>query len=372
MMYRFMILVMAVTLIGLQACTASSKARSPITTSLDALHGEASNQVFRDSQIRLVSIAGLLPNPAVGLSSWFRKEKSSLSAVSRHAVLEEKLSGDKVISLEIESEAELRDLAVIYDELENVYSHTTAIIAHIINLEYFQSQLNLLPTEDKKPSKTNTTSLIQNQLMDKISDTKLELVNAQRALGEAKSALMKTMAKHGGVIVLSWETQTTVNSGASLLDKIGIAKSNKSKTSGYAILGGIKMSQIMLGNETILRLKDEGSNENFYMDSLLLQAKNILYTASLDIEAKIAASLDADVKDLRSDRAFLSSGGKIKIGLLLESLANLANRGAMGASKWNVETIDSGTTVKSLVDSSDGGWKTIYVTKTRRHDLGKW
>ena len=127
----------------------------------------------------------------------------------------------------------------------------------------------------------------------------------------------------------------------------------------------------MLGNDSILKFQKEPSGKYFYMNSIVLQAKHILYSATMDLESEILANLDVDINDLKNPDSFLSDGANIKNTLVLKSLLSLANKGALGNSDWDLIPMSKFSSLKSIVDDSDN-WKTIYVLKTRRRDLGNW
>lgn len=343
----------------LEFCScATTENKYPITTSLDELHGEVSDQVLKDSQIRLVSIAGLLPDATVGLSHWYRKEKTGMAAVGRTASIAELQDGDYITRLEIASNATLTDLTNIQGDIETAYMLTGKSIAQTIDLDYL-TQSNC---EEKD-------SAMRTEINSKIKELQASLENLHMELSEYRIKIMEKMAQAGGIIIITWENTQSSNYGMKLLSKIGYNSTSQRKISGYAILSGIRLSQLMLGTESINNLQNESFGKYFYMNSIVLQSENIIYSATLDLESEIIANLDADINDFK--KIDLSKGANVKIDILLQSLTSLSNRGCLGKSDWSIIPMSNFSSLEDLANDSDG-WKTIYTLKTRRRDLGNW
>lgn len=338
----------------------SSHHQFPITTSIDQLHGESSDQVFRDSQIRLVSIAGLLPDANVALSNWYRKEKTGMASVARNAVSAKLGDGDYILRTEIPSSSTLKELVVIQETIQTIYHYTAKAIGKTIDKSFYMSAT----------SKETDAASIEG-LKTKIAEIDKEIDELNEKLLKLNTILMKAVAANGDIVILNWETQQVSDAGISLSSLFQSKAASQKKTTGYAILSGIRLSQIMLGDTSISILNKESPGKYFYMNSVVMQARKILYSASLDMQSEIMANLDIDVKNLESIESFLSEGSKLKINYYINQLTNLSNRGCLTENTWKLIPIPDSQDVKELIADS-AGWKTIYVLKTRRRDLSIW
>ncbi|HTE05242.1 MAG TPA: hypothetical protein VK824_03520 [Planctomycetota bacterium] len=177
-----------------------------------------------------------------------------------------------------------------------------------------------------------------------------------------------------GVLVMRWETRDKSSNGFSLGSLFGASTEDDLATSGFAILGGLRLTTLFVGPEIGrfrpgtkkswdwgLHYKASGlipwflsrTYENARITTHIFQVQNVLYLQDADIEKKTAVALEASASQLQHLGTTLKKVEKVELESIGERLSSLSNLGVIGSVKRRVYPMDYRTGMFASLTGED-------------------
>jgi hypothetical protein len=178
------------------------------------------------------------------------------------------------------------------------------------------------------------------ELEKRVADLTEKKTDVDKAIADLLKDYREAFTKHPGLIVARW----TVRNAAGASAKTGIFDVSGSKsdtTSGYLILGGLRVSSLYFGDDLrsyvrIVEKVDAKLFDQFGITTYLIQTRALAYTNALDLQKALSASLSASIKSLGSIEDLLTAMDKITLSGYITTAMNLDNTGSMNNATWYV------------------------------------
>src|ERR1051326_1649561 len=283
----------------------------PISTTLTDLIAE-SNDYSVDPLISFhenLSINGLLLQPQVGthwytahpgfLERWKGETRSSPAfAIGISARLEEPsfcLSGETLDPPDITAVNEVKK------HIEEVQAHTVEAIRATTGIAVKQAALQRVAID--KISSAAEKKATQDALDKEIADLQKQKLDADKAIADALGKYRDLVASKPGLIVARWTVSDS--SGAAARTSIFDTSYSQAKTTtGYLVLGGVRVSSLYFGDDFRAYVGSIGKNEQAFFDRMgittyLIQTKALAYTNALDLQRAFSGSLSARSEERR-------------------------------------------------------------------------
>lgn len=328
---------------------AGCSSKPPISTTLTDLIAE-SNDYNVDPMVDFhenVSINGLLLQPQVG-SHWYTarpgffdrlwgKQRSSPAfAIGISARLEEPtfcLSGET-------PEVAITEVNKVKKSIEAIQARTVEATRITVELAAARAalQANTLDTLRDVVGREARKA----ELDAKVNSLTAEKAEVDKKLNTELETFRTTVASNPGLIVARWTVKNT--SGASA--KTGIfdtSASSSDTTSGYVILGGVRVSSLYFGDDLRTYVRTALKEDAVFFDKLgittyMIQTKALAYTNALDLQRALAGSLTVKVSSLSHIKDLLTDMDKVTIAGYAATAMNLDNTGSLSGVQWYVRS----------------------------------
>jgi len=337
---------------------ASALAGSMITSTLDDLVSENNNQVLGDSQERLLSIMGLSPDADVGLSMWYRHNKSNTSSV---------LSGEYMSNDDTSKNYILRHTFPLCAGFSPSITNGIADNLNDLQIEAGKRlalQLNILAIASDS-NKQNDVQSAKKAIADS------EQIDVQK-----RKAIQSAISACPNIIVISWSSENEKKSSFDVSSLFKGKGSSVEKVSGYAVIAGLRSNYVVYGSEYKEKIKSKKKADYYYTVTSNLQAQAISYVSGQSFQRSFLANLNIPLDDVTK---YLSDIKKLGIEFSFNQAEEKLNFGSLGVSQWSVDEIDEASTnlseLKRFIQTSTTqayAWKTIYSVRTKRCDTGNW
>ena len=323
--------------------------KPPISTTLTDLVAE-SNEYKVDPMIDFhenVSINGLLLQPQVGahwytarpgmFDQWRGRQRSSPAfAIGISARLEEPtfcLSG----------ETPAVDVTVVNDVKKNIEAiQARTVEATRITVDLAAARAALQKNEVDQRLAADERAAQKKELEARITELTTAKKDVDQKLNAELEIYRTNVATHPGLIVARWTVKNT--SGASAKTSIfDVNSSSSDTTSGYLVLGGVRVSSLYFGDDLRVYVKMVLKEEQSFFDRLgittyLIQTKALAYTNALDLQKALSASFSAKISSLGSIKDLLTDMDKITLAGYATTAMNLDNTGSLSGVHWYVRS----------------------------------
>lgn len=149
-----------------------------------------------------------------------------------------------------------------------------------------------------------------------------DLAVAQKTLADARNALFSGLDDN--MVIANWTRKDQFQGLASVLPFLQANASRDSTASGVLILGGVRVVNVMFGEDLYCMAQNAQSNpaqwaqlRNVSVTTNLVQAQAVAYVSDLDVTNSLAASLKLTQQQLQA----LLKSGKAGLGNSAESLS---------------------------------------------------
>jgi len=291
-----------------------------MVSSLEDISTESQKEgIFEARQYRIASIPGWLNIPEVGELYFYKPQRKPTSAIGISA------SGKSyVLSSEFDGtgkpeDCDLETLIGIRDKIANTLQLGKALISQRIRVA--------------KLKNTKEVAVADLLAAEKIED------DAESRFDKEYSPLLSAIKK-SGVFIYRWSTANSMGGSLGIDALAAIEGKKEDHQNGFAIVCGLRLQTLYIGRDILNQwpnLNRESSfDNNFMLITGMMQAKHIVYSSMLDLEAYINANFKASAAELQALPATLREATEIKIEATLASVANLSNSGIMGGVKRNI------------------------------------
>jgi hypothetical protein len=308
-------------------------------TSLEDLTSATQRQGFSEvNQNRIISISGLLPQSSVASTYHYKDSRSPSTAFgitnTPSYLLESRIDGP-----------ELADLIEIRKQVIEARAAASRAIASRLAIAGARARLRE-ESERNEPSATLMTALA-----DEERAARAEYTSARDSFDTELNEAIEAV-NVPGVLVMRWQTSDSSSGDFSLDSMLGFSRSHDLATSGFAILGGLRLTTLFVGPE-VANL-DPGSDRrwdwglHYYFSGLvpcflgrtydnvrltthILQAQNVLYLQDAEIEEKARFALDAGAAQLADLSETVRNVERIEFEYIVERLNSLSNLGVIGS-----------------------------------------
>jgi hypothetical protein len=230
---------------------------------------------------------------------------------------------------------------------------------------------------DARLSQSKVTDADRLTLGNLRTATQANLATAERELRDAQAAAEEALMKPG-LLVARWTAKRDVKGSVTAGSLAEFSGGQSRGQSGYLIAGGLRVVYLFFGDDYGKALASVGEYHGAGMSSVsvtthLLQAKNFVYVASLDIDAYAQLLLEAEGKKLFGNpKALLNDIDTVRIGAYLAASSRLRNQRVIGGFTWRKQVLDF-TKLSTLSQVNDEGdmerdahdWSTINVIFAR-------
>jgi|GEM_PF-3863619 len=337
---------------------------APITTTFSRLTAETENRHAGPLQLReIVSVSGQLMIPDVGTVYHYPQVLGFGNEFAPNHVVGVSTARDETsfgltLSLPTPPDAAMNE---VVGALTSVQARIRSAILLTVQLRRLEVELQ----EARRYASNDQIQSIQEnmrKLAEQIASNDTSLINDQKAF---TTAVMATP----GIMVVRW-TRRVDNGINAEVGKIlsGIFESS-STVSGYAIIGGPKITQMYFGNDfrrfiVAMRTLDYMGFRDFSrIPMYLLRANSVKYLSGVDISTLASFVADIDVKNLKGN---LTDLDRVKIRGYLAMAESLSNTGNLTGATWHKREIhfahqDNKRITNGVLDDSN--------IQLRPHDL---
>lgn len=300
----------------------------------------------------------------------------------------------RIGSCQSPGEAVVRAIA---GQIDKVQMHTLSLVD--LRLQLAQALVKgepdtvVNPLRDKINEKRNEIAVGRENIHKLISGERVDGINAQAPAGS-------------GILIVRWASSEEGGLSIDAGDAFGKGGFQASRRrSGYVILGGIEISQLVVGQDLLRDLHEVYSGDDPSLEALrqmlqsrklgfttfTLKAKDIAYAS--DLQAEFAAYIRAELS--KDTMTGITELDKVTVQAELRQAADLSNIGALPALSWSTEQVlfgekilpsratDTSGNLKSLSPEFDRdstpvtpspnaikGWSTIYsVVAIPKHKM---
>jgi hypothetical protein len=334
-------------ILGLFAGGCGSK--PPIGTTLTDLIAE-SNDYNVDPLIDFhenISINGLLLQPQVG-SHWYTAKKpgwlSRLRGVNSRSSpafaigISSRLEQPSFCLFGQTPSVPLTEVNKVKSTIEAIQAITVKGIGITVDAALAKAALRKLETDSSLNEVEKTT---QKQALEKrINDLNAAKTEVDKELAVSLQTYRDTVAKNPGLIVTRWTVKKS-SGGSAKTNLFDTSVSKSETTSGYLVLGGVRVASLYLGDDFRSYVKIIEPHERRLFDQLgfttyLIQTKSLAYTNALDLQQSFAAALSVKISSLADWNTLVSEMDKITIGAYFDTAMNLDNTGSATEATWYV------------------------------------
>ncbi|MBE0367538.1 hypothetical protein [Pseudoalteromonas aurantia] len=326
-----------------------------LIASFEDLTTETSKEGFtKIPQYRVISIPGMLPFSDIGGVHFYKSQRKPSSSIG--ITLE---ANSYAIETTIGGEDDSCAEECIYDIKEKILS--------VKNLAFdlAQARINLaVETASSVVKKKEEYASLRNEFNKQYKEA-LELI------------------KKSGVMVFTWSTGSEQSGSIGLGKLFGTSQSQSKLQSGFAVVSGLKISQLYVGSDignTWGGLnRSSGFSNRFEVTTYNLQAQYITYMAESEWSASTKFDFEAAAELLSNSGTLSERLGSIEIKQALAKTSSLMNMGVTGLSKREKVIVDWEKPFKKPIGCLNGsngsdfntnnGWQTIYAVKSDLKDI---
>lgn len=319
----------------LAACTPSDGVNSldglTTSTATDGSHARPVNLNY-PLQTRFLAVNGQLPVPGIG---------SACLASSRRPA-------NSIICFSQDGHTNVLRREYDYTggpgTLADIAKNLAALKLKVLKLEVLKLEAKTTPPDEK----ANVDSLV--------SAAAVNVAN----MAETLSGEMTT----ANVFVFRWSANQNGNASGTAGTFAGASASGQSSNSGMVIVGGLRMSQLLLGSTQDFDEVTAAYPQRAKIATLTMEAKNILYIAdgssSAAIQAALKGSLD-QAKNTNISTAALSANAYAAIANAQDNRGAFDSPSAVDLRKFEAPNLGG----------QEGKWMTFYATMTEIESLKK-
>jgi hypothetical protein len=310
----------------------------------------------------VLSISGTLPMLGVGCFYHYPSEQNPIDALGISLGRSFNLTGESV------AKPTTNDLIAVRNSL--LESQQMMVEATSLAL-----QRTILERQLASLSGRTNLAVLQPKLDRVESELKTAKANLLNALTQ-----FRTNASKPGIVVANWSQDSAKKGGFSVAPILSGGGSKSGRRKGIVILGGIRVSQLFIGNDfKSIFLNLTTADSRFFGDlgitTYLLQAKNVMSVNEVDLERALNASvnLKAEYFTGAGGAAILKDIESIQIEYESAFASQLNNLSSIGDMKWQKEEVsfelkDSRQSLTNLEPKlQNGDWRTVHAVVT----LGK-
>jgi hypothetical protein len=336
------------TVFGLLVCVcAGCSNKPPISTTLTDLIAE-SNDYNVDPFIDFhenVSINGLLLQPQPG-AHWYtarpgmldqlrgRKRSSPAFAIGISSRLGEPtfyLSGKT-------SDVDIKVVNSVKKSIETIQARTAEAVTLTADLAAARAALKANATD--KQLSADKAAAQKKELEERIKQFEDAKKEVDKKLTGELETYRNAIADNPGLVVARWTVRKSSATSAktSVFDA---SHSSSDTTSGYLVLGGMRVSALYFGDDlrtyvSILLPSEEKLFDALGITTYLIQTKALAYTNALDLQQALSASLSAKLSSLGDINDLLTDMDKLTISTYFATAMNLDNTGSLSGATWTV------------------------------------
>ncbi|HUS72114.1 MAG TPA: hypothetical protein VMY06_03535 [Sedimentisphaerales bacterium] len=311
---------------------------------------------WRAFQCRSASVPGLLPFSDVGVVYYDRLFRSPSTAIG--------LSQGKsfIITTTIGFPGCAADLIALRDKLMELNLSAVKVVSdkmYLNSLRYSQAENN-----EEKQSQQEQIS------------TALEAYKTSRDGFEAKHKEVAEKMKKKGLFIYRWTTTSGVQSDLKLGDILTPNFSKREQYSGFAIVGGLRLSTLYIGKDLACKWKEQDwiksiyNADDFKVTTHLMQAKNILYVSEYELEANLKNVVEASYKQWKNIPDAIKALDTVEFEAIASTLSNLSNIGFLGDAQYEPHPVNWELTEKTAL-TDPNGWQSFFCVQTQLDELVK-
>lgn len=374
------------------------------------ISSEADQQgLFDANQHRLMSLAGLLVHNEPGQLLRSMDSRSTTTAIgfagnhvsgSEDGVPVWPASPSKITTISTGSNVGEADVMKLRDLLITVQQLAVEVVEARLKVAYARA-LAVAKLEDGADTEEQADALDGSQAVTNAeADHTKKRDEFNKALTKAKQAIDKP-----GLVVTRWTTKTQSDAGLSLGDILGIRGSTENLTSGFAIFGGLRTSQIALGQDykklksyidggfsLMLRppfFRLEPDNEDVRLVTYTIETKCVAYVQDVSSSTSLGLRLKASYQQLKNLGKTLQEIDKIEIAAAFAKVQDLSNMALLGgvaredfAAPWAAKPDATsrlssfskleksyGKREKDETSTDEEGWRILYAVDVDMEDL---
>ncbi len=329
------------------ACLLSCAGQQTIITSLEDLTSETERQGLSDvNQNRILSITGLLPQVQVGSIYHYKKGRSPSTAIgiSRGPsfYVESKIEGPK-------------DSAAI-DKVREKILKVRIAAGRALRKKITASKAQALVLEAEQDDSDLSTL---DSLIASLEQADREYESARESFDDALNDASLEI-KDAGVLVVRWDSTRGKEGGISFGSLFGSDASSESKTSGFAILSGLRLTTLFVGQDIwdvdpniertwwfygdhfpwVLDWKfpfiGHRTIRNVRLTTHVFQTRRVVYLQDMDFSEEFELAVKGSYQDFSRLSDTLEELDSIEINYIESRMASLSNMGVVGETQRRV------------------------------------
>jgi len=327
-----------------------------LISSIEDLNAEKKMEGWRAFQCRSASVPGLLPFSDVGVVYFDKLFRSPSTAIGLS-------QGDSfILTATIDFNGTDADLKELRGKLIDLNLSAVKVVSdkmYFNSLRYSKAEKN----EEKQSQ--------QEQIKEA-----LEAYKTSRNDFEAKHKLVVDKLDKKGIFIYRWTTTSGVLSDFKFSDILTANFSRREQYSGFAIVGGLRLSTLYIGQDLASKWKKQKNwvlstfnADDFKVTTHLMQAKNILYVSEYELEANLKNKVKASYKQWEDIPEAIKALDTIEFEAIASMVSNLSNIGFLGDAQYEPRPVNWEPTEKTIAYSN--GWQSFFSVQTQLDELVK-
>lgn len=287
-------------------------------------------------QTKLISIGGTLPIADAGMACIFSGRRGAYSPIC--------LTNDKS---HIATHTYAPNPDVNNDTLQTIATSIYSLekqAAKAISSRIKQHQCTQSNIGKQEANKTDCSSLTTS-------------ANSEfTALRNEKDKIYNAITQNN-VFVYQWATENKNEVGGEAGNQLKAGASYNKATSGYALVAGLKISQLLVGCD--FKSKYKYFNSPAKVATTVLQAKHIKYISSMDFAASLGLDLNMTPSEISNLLETLKEADKIAVKAALSATGSFLNQGNF--SGVHRDTVDISDSNIHQLSKNNSDYQTFYV-----------
>lgn len=287
-------------------------------------------------QTKLISVGGTLPIADIGVPCLSSGKRGGYALICMTT------GKSKIVTYTYPSLADDSALVGITSDLDDLMKKKEAAVSAKLAQYQCESQAKAKQDEQNTPSHCDALKGVANSSRGELIEKRNDII-------------VKTTKEN--IFVYQWSNESGASTDAKAGSVAGFGGQASLSRSGYALVSGLKISQLLIGNDFDSIYPEMPKSTK--IATTLLQAEKISYVSSMDFTAALAASLKMSPQQLAKFYSTLKETEQLEINALIGFAGSFSNQGNLGG--MTKEVIDNWNGPLSSFSQSGSQYQSFYV-----------